>query len=379
MNDQVYRELARKIDSIPPGFAAAEDDSHLRVLEALYEPEEALLGSVMRPTPETAAAIAKRAGMDTGEADARLYEMARRMLIATVRVGEEDHYELMPWVVGVFEGQLPRMDRDLAQLFAAYGKARKVRRPAATGAGQSTPVGRVIPVAEVVDAESTILPHERAADLLSQAKSWGVRECICRKLQRFVDSGCDHELENCMVFSDRENVFADSDLDRAITLDEALLILHRSEEAGLVHSVGNYREEHEFICNCCNCCCGFIRGAAQSDRPKETMHTDFLSVVDEDLCVGCETCVDRCPTGALSVPEDVAVVDEVRCIGCGLCASVCPSDALSLVRRPDGEVGPVAQTRTEWVIAATEERGQPLDRPSSEPLASGVVQPPTRG
>ncbi|MFP3975020.1 MAG: FAD-dependent oxidoreductase [Dehalococcoidia bacterium] len=54
------------------------------------------------------------------------------------------------------------------------------------------------------------------------------------------------------------------------------------------------------------------------------------SVVDEDLCSGCKTCVSLCPYGAISFDEEkkVAVINEVLCEGCGLCAATCPSGAI---------------------------------------------------
>jgi len=46
--DQVYRELARKLDSIPPGVPATESGVELRLLARLYTPEEAAIVSAMR-------------------------------------------------------------------------------------------------------------------------------------------------------------------------------------------------------------------------------------------------------------------------------------------------------------------------------------------
>ncbi len=37
---------------------------------------------------------------------------------------------------------------------------------------------------------------------------------------------------------------------------EALALLERSEQIGLVHTVSNVMEGVGYICNCCGCCCG---------------------------------------------------------------------------------------------------------------------------
>ncbi len=52
--------------------------------------------------------------------------------------------------------------------------------------------------------------------------------------------------------------------------------------------------------------------------------------VDVELCTGCESCVDVCPTEAITVPDDVAVVEADECNECGACVDECPQDALTL-------------------------------------------------
>lgn len=51
--------------------------------------------------------------------------------------------------------------------------------------------------------------------------------------------------------------------------------------------------------------------------------------VDLELCDGCATCVDTCPTAAIEVKEGKAVVDEDNCADCGACEPECPNSALS--------------------------------------------------
>jgi Na+-translocating ferredoxin:NAD+ oxidoreductase RNF subunit RnfB len=57
--------------------------------------------------------------------------------------------------------------------------------------------------------------------------------------------------------------------------------------------------------------------------------------MDEELCVGCESCIDRCHFGALSMKEGIAQVNEDYCMGCGLCVSTCSTGAISLIRKPE--------------------------------------------
>lgn len=57
--------------------------------------------------------------------------------------------------------------------------------------------------------------------------------------------------------------------------------------------------------------------------------SDFKACVDSDRCVGCGTCQDVCPTGAIFVDE-IAAVDPKLCTGCGRCVERCPRGALAL-------------------------------------------------
>jgi ferredoxin len=51
--------------------------------------------------------------------------------------------------------------------------------------------------------------------------------------------------------------------------------------------------------------------------------------VDKDLCVGCETCIDECPSEAITMAEGCAVIDKDKCVDCNTCVDVCPSQAIT--------------------------------------------------
>jgi len=54
----------------------------------------------------------------------------------------------------------------------------------------------------------------------------------------------------------------------------------------------------------------------------------------EDWCTGCGRCVERCPTGALTLAgpdQSKAMCDHRRCLLCGYCAGVCPECAIKVI------------------------------------------------
>ena len=197
MPEDTYRKLAQKLDAIPNGFPATESGVELRLLAKIFTREEAALASVMRLSREPAADIAARVGVDADTAYRTLKGMARKGQIRIKKGEGQLLFGLRPFVVGFYEAQLPRMDAELAALFEQYLQetegARFVRDEPA--------IHRVIPVGEAIPVGLEIFPYERATELVENAKSWGVRDCICRVQQKLVSKGCDRPIENCLVLA----------------------------------------------------------------------------------------------------------------------------------------------------------------------------------
>ena len=64
-----------------------------------------------------------------------------------------------------------------------------------------------------------------------------------------------------------------------------------------------------------------------------------ISVVDDDSCVACLTCVRSCPFGVPKINEDgVAHIEAAACQGCGICAAACPRKAIKLQHYTDAQV-----------------------------------------
>lgn len=343
MNREIYKKLAEKLDDLPNQYPATESGVELRLLEKIFTPEEAELAGEMVFVKESASIIASRANLPEKQARRTLKNMVRKGLIRFSKGDRELLFGLMPFVIGFYEELLPRLDQEMAELFEQY-----FQESGGEITGKGLSVHRVIPVEESIDFEMEIFPYEKASDLLEKAKSWGVRDCICRLQKQLIGDPCDHPLENCLVFAPIEGAFNKSEVDRTITKEEALKILHEAEEAGLVHTTGNYQGPNYYICNCCTCSCGIMRGVVEFNKPSAITKSDFLVVIDEDLCVGCGDCIERCQFTALVLEDLICRVDLGSCVGCGLCVPVCQDEAMVLIRRPEGEMLPPPENIRTW-------------------------------
>jgi Na+-translocating ferredoxin:NAD+ oxidoreductase subunit B len=349
-----YEELALVLDKIPNGYPAVEDGTHLRILEWIFTPDEAELCSKLKLSGETAEEIALRLNRSKDDVETLLDSMLEKGQLNSwmSKSAGARKYGLMPFVVGIYEEQVERMDEELAQLLEKYLEGTKKM------ATKEPTIFQVLPVNKSISTELEIHPYQKAEHLIESASSWGVRECICKKQKALIGEPCSYPTTVCLAFVPKiENYFEGSDVTKPITKEESLRLLKEAEDAGLVHCTYNVQAGHTYICNCCTCCCGVLRGVENLDTPREYIKTDFVMSVDAEICSGCGTCLDRCQFGALSIPEDVCVVDTERCIGCGVCAIVCPEVAMEIVKSETSDKPPTPTNQMDWMTQRAMGRG----------------------
>ena len=136
--------------------------------------------------------------------------------------------------------------------------------------------------------------------------------------------------EVCLALGEMGQMYVEQGHGKEITKEEALEYLKKNEEEGLIFQVSN-SQEFIFVCSCCSCCCEGLIGLKQIPNPADYSSSNYQAIVDDDLCSGCGSCVDRCQFDAITLDSDFAVIQEKRCIGCGNCIIVCPEEAISLI------------------------------------------------
>jgi ferredoxin len=357
MNDIIHKNphydlLAEELNKIPNGFPRTESGVELKLLAKLFSEEDAALASTLTMEPRSLKEIADQNSLSEPEAKQRLIGMVKRGLIDIKREeGVGFAFHLIPFVVGFYERQNAKIDKEFAELFEQY-----YHESFHTTMLSEPSVHRIIPLEKAIPVDIDVMPYEKASTYLDQALSWGVLDCICRVQKKLIGQGCDHTVRNCLVFSPKPGAFARSEEIETLTREEAMKVLADADREGLVHSVNNAQSEVYYVCNCCTCSCGVLRGMVEYGSENSIARSDFYARVEEDLCTACESCIDRCQFHAMSIVDGVCQVDRLACYGCGLCISACETDALSLIQKsPEERAEPPADDAA-WRKKRAEQR-----------------------
>jgi len=329
LSNHVYEQLAEALNRLPNGFPRTASNVEIRILQKIFSPEEASLASQMEGSMEPIETIATRVGLPPKEAEAKLAEMAKRGLLWSCKEGERAFFRLAPFVVGIYESQLENMDHELAHLvedYLAHGGAVGIMKP-------QPALHRVVPAQKAVKSE-WILPYDDVKAILLSSKSFRLNDCICRVQQDYIGRRCDFPLRTCLSFSSAERQPDKDDISK----EEALAFLDKAEEMGLVHTVSNVMNGLGYVCNCCGCCCGILRGVTDWGIENSVAYANYYAVIDAEECLGCGICRKRCQVHAISEKEGVSVVDRKKCIGCGLCVTGCPNGVAKLEKKPESEI-----------------------------------------
>lgn len=350
----VYERLARHLDDLPAGFPPTKSGVEHRILKKLFTEDEAEMALLLSLLPESPESVAVRARMSVAEAARRLEDMSRKGLV--YRQEAEDgvrRYSANQFVIGIWEFQVnnlyPELIRDMEEYLPTLMR---------DGPWKKTPQLRTLPVMESLPVRLEILAHEKAEEMLRGQDRFLVAPCICRRERTMMGQGCGKPEEACLVMGRAVEYYEKNGMGRVIAREEALAILKKASEAGLVLQPSNARKIAN-ICMCCSCCCGVLRTIKSLPRPAEFVSTPFRVSQRVETCTDCGTCLERCPMGALTRKDNDGIrLDPARCIGCGLCVATCPSMSLTLVRKPDAEQRDVPPTLVRTYIDMARKRGK---------------------
>jgi electron transport complex protein RnfB len=329
LSNHVYERLAESLNKLPNGFPRTSSNVEIRVLKKIFSPEEASIAGQLTGSMESVEVIAKRVGLPAKKTEAQLVKMVKRGLLWRDKKGDKLFFRLAPFIVGIYESQRESMDHELAHLvedYLANGGAVGIMKP-------QPALHRVVPAQKAVKSE-WILPYDDVKAILMNSKAFRLSDCICRVQQDYIGRRCDFPLRTCLSFSSAERQQSEDDISK----EEALAFLDKAEEMGLVHTVSNVMKGLGYVCNCCGCCCGILRGITDWGIENSVAYANYYAVIDADECLGCGICRKRCQVHAISEKEGVSVVDRKKCIGCGLCVTGCPNGVAKLEKKPESEI-----------------------------------------
>ena len=342
-NLDVYQKLREHLDKLPIGFPETESGVEMRILKHLFTPEQAEIALSLGFYPDNLKKLGRKLKKySKEELEKRLDEMYFNGLINRGIRNEEGvdvkYYTLTQLAVGMYEYQLNRLTpdffKDVEQYFEEgfLDEFNKTRIPQI----------RTIPIEQTVEHEQAIASYD---DLKSVIETIGgpiaVATCICRKGTDLIGDPCKKTdlRESCFSFRTAAKVYIEKGLGREISKEEAIKILEKAQEDGLVLQPGNSQRPMN-ICTCCGCCCGVLSHQNKLEEPAQFFASNFYAKVNPEECIGCGTCEERCNMDAVHVEDAIAVVNLARCIGCGACVPTCTSEAIKLYKKQEEIVPP---------------------------------------
>jgi ferredoxin len=345
-----YHRLAVRLNKFPQG--APPSKTLYEILALLFSPEEADLVSKLPIRVFTARRAAKAWGMDLPAARRALDRLCGKALLVDFELEGRMTYCLPPPMAGFFEFSLMSRRTAIDQKALAGHLYRYINMEedfaAALFARGHTQLGRVFVNEPQVPPgyRLEVLDHESASETIAAARAIAVGRCYCRHKMALAQEACNAPRDICLTLNLTAESLIRHGHARPIDVGEALDIIAGARSSGLVQFGENVRQEVNFICNCCKCCCEGMVAARRFAMQQPVNTTNFQAAIRPETCKGCGQCAAICPIEAIamdagSAQVPVARLDSDLCLGCGLCAQVCPTAAIRLVPRARRVVTPL--------------------------------------
>ena len=331
--ESVYRKLQEHLNKLPVGFPATKSGVELEILKYLFTEQEAYIATKLSFKYEPLSKIYKRIdnpSISIEELERILDNSVKKGAIHYKKEGDQKLYANAMLIIGIFEYQVNRLTMEFMDLLKKYGQEAFDVELFRTKISQT----RIIPVEKSITKENSVAIYSEVRKLIENAEEpIAVARCVCREKQ---DVRRERELckltdryETCLGFGHMAQMYIDQGWARQITKEEALKILNKNEETGLILQPGNAQHPN-FICSCCGCCCGILRDLKKMHNPAKLMKTNYYIEIDSELCSGCGICIDRCQMDAITLIDNISIVNRKKCLGCGLCVVTCPTGAIQL-------------------------------------------------
>ncbi len=332
---ELYRELQLYLDKYPIGYPATDSGTEIEILKYFFTEEEARISLCLSLTNSSTGRIARRYKRKYGisyNIDELVERLDALFMKGCIRRSERAPYKYgsAMLAVGMFEFHVDDLTPELMEMLHSYYEeafSNEFFRMA-------IPQLRTSPHLKAVVPEHKIDTYDNMRAYIRKTKQIiHVANCVCKQGEAILGKPCrvTDDYEICIQFG--EGGYLDRGRSRIISREDAIAILDKAEDKGLVIQPANSLQPL-FICLCCGCCCGVITNAKKFEKPVELFATNYVIKIDEEACSGCGLCVKRCPMEALTREGKKIIINNDRCIGCGVCAVKCPTKAARLIKKP---------------------------------------------
>lgn len=340
----VYKELQLHLDTFPIGFPTTKSGTEFEILKHLFTPKEAKIATKLNfswsqnlEPLETIYERVKDIGISMEELEKLLDTMAHKGIIHSKREGDKKFYANSLFMYGMYELQVNNLTKDFLENALKY----MLEGFGLEAYGTKIPQFRTVPVEKSIKIEYNVPTYDDLRYIIDNVEGpIMVANCLCRQATDLSGQPCEmtDRRETHLGFGHLAQIYINEGKGRQISKDEALEILRKNEEEGLVLQAANSLQP-QFFCSCCGCCCPILKNLKQFPRPIEFFSTNYSAEINRDLCSGCGTCIDRCQMGAIKLVKDIAKVNWKKCIGCGNCVPTCPEEAIQLTKKGE-EIDP---------------------------------------
>lgn len=372
-----FKSLIKRYSLSP--FPLKESKLAYEFLRKIFSEEEAYLASKLPIKFTPLGKIAER--IKIPQLEKKLDKMAERGIVMDIEIKGEKYYMLLPLMPGLIEFMFMRERNDIDQDEIAKMIEEAFEREfiANVFKGIKYHRARILVLEESLDDVVEILPYETASDVVREAKAIAVGVCFCRHEREHAGFECKFPKEVCITLNTTADFVARRNFGRKVDKEKAIDILSETSELGLIH-IGDYvKRRLGFICNCCKCCCGFLR-TYNTHRSRILAASNFVAMVKKEKCAGCGRCARHCPANAITLKptktpgELKAEINNEICLGCGICRKFCGKDAIHLERREKTYIPPESIIEREMIAAIDEGRIQDIIFSDPESITHNIAR-----
>lgn len=316
---EVRENLIRLCEKINDGhYEITPDCAEYKLFEQWITDEQiAVMMALTSMKPSLVPIIAHKAKMSVKRTREVLREITDIGLVVQVFKAGLEVYLLPPYTPGIFEFLLINEKFCLAHPEIAYAFQQHATTSQIHHA-PNTPMGagimRVIPVESAIPADSVAIDNESCNKYIEDNEGhMSVTPCQCRRVRRLMGEGSgDLDEGYCLFMGHVADMFNNTGKGRPVTVAEAKELIRKCDERGCVHQITTLHQGETFaICNCMPESC-LALGLTQYYNTPGTSRSNYVAEIDQDKCVACGQCTDRCANNAIQMGQKLCSVTPIE-------------------------------------------------------------------